>query len=81
MDKDLSAFPVPPSIVRGADESHAEPGMSLRDYFASQAMLGLLANGWCTEERDLNLQAGYLEIAMDAYMMADAMIKARSKRG
>jgi hypothetical protein len=81
MDKDLSAFPVPPSIVKGVDESHAEPGMSLRDYFAAQAMQGLLANGWCAEERDLNLQAGYLEVAMDAYMMADAMIKARSKRG
>jgi hypothetical protein len=53
--------------------------MTLRDYFATQAMQGLLANGWLAEERDINLQAGYHEIAVDAYMMAEAMLKARKR--
>jgi hypothetical protein len=49
------------------------------DYLATQAMQGLLANGWLAEERDINLQAGYHEIAVDAYMMAEAMLKARKR--
>ena len=60
-------------------DNEIKPEMTLRDCFASQAMQGLLANGWCAEERDINLQAGYYEIAVDAYMMAEAMLKARKR--
>ena len=60
-------------------DNEIKPEMTLRDYFATQAMQGLLANGWCAEERDINLQAGYQEIAVDAYMMAEAMLKARKR--
>ena len=51
-------------------------GMTLRDYFAGKAMQGMIsANG------DSN---GYLEyeeetVAANAYKLADAMLKARSK--
>ena len=51
-------------------------GMTLRDYFAAKAMQGMIsANG------DSN---GYLEyeeetVAANAYKLADAMLKARSK--
>ena len=46
-------------------------GMSLRDYFAGQALAGFLGN--CT--RDLSNEAA----AEDAYASADAMIVERDK--
>ena len=45
-------------------------GMSLRDYFAGQALTGLLAD----QKRDGSLTA----YADDAYAFADAMIAARN---
>jgi len=50
-----------------------ESGMSLRDYFAAKAMQGILAN----PRRDFLINA--TEITQQAYQVADAMIKARSK--
>ena len=44
-------------------------GMSLRDWFAGQALAGLLANTECHATPE-----GY---ASDAYMQADAMLKAK----
>lgn len=52
-------------------------GMTLRDYFAAKAMQGLLANGWCAEQREIAPNMGEREIALDAYRLADAMMKAR----
>ena len=52
--------------------THREEGMDLRDYFASDAMNGLIGK---------QLMIGYDEavIAKDAYKMADAMMKAREQ--
>jgi hypothetical protein len=47
-----------------------EHGMTLRDYFAAKAMLGLL-NSTRISQPDW--------IAKDAYEMADAMLKERGK--
>lgn len=50
-------------------------GMSLRDYFAAKAMQGMLSNPgmWdLLNERHAQL------VAKDAYIMADAMLKARN---
>ena len=55
------AFPCP-TISIGQHQ-----GMTLRDYFAAKAMEGLLAND--------NIDAQ--QIAKAAYIMADAMLKAR----
>jgi hypothetical protein len=54
--------------------------IDLRDYFAAQAMQGLLANGWCSSLRNDHYgeNAGNSIVAIDAYMMADAMLKARA---
>lgn len=48
-----------------------QEGMTLRDYFATAALQGLLAT-------DLNCAPQYVQaIADSAYVMADAMLKAR----
>lgn len=60
----MKAFPL--SNMTGLNQS----GMDLRDYFAAMAMIGELI-------RDKN--AGLLVVAEDAYMMADAMMKARGE--
>jgi len=49
---------------------------TMRDYFAVHAACGLLANGWCSERREYDLD-GYTEVALEAYVMADAMLQAR----
>lgn len=46
-------------------------GMTLRDYFAAQAMVGRLADG---TDRD------YASVAEEAYMYADAMLAAKDER-
>jgi hypothetical protein len=46
-----------------------EYGMTLRDWFASQALAGLLRDG--IDVFDINVTAN------DAYKMADAMLRAR----
>jgi hypothetical protein len=62
----------------GATETIHYNGMSLRDYFASKAMQGILTgvsvDGFALEP-EAPIQAG--PIARDAYRMADAMLKAR----
>ena len=58
-------FPIPTKYM-GTDF----PGMSLRDYFAGQALTGLLAD----QKRDGLVKA----YADDAYTFADAMIAARN---
>lgn len=54
-------------------------GMTLLDYFAAQAMQGLLAANWCADLRNDHYgeDAGNRSVAIDAYMMAHAMLKAR----
>lgn len=52
-------------------DSHNDPtrGMSLRDWFAGQALIGLVANAHPSED-----------VALRAYFYADAMIGARQNR-
>jgi hypothetical protein len=62
-----SAFP----CEGGSDSNlYPDPGMSLRDYFAGQALSGQLANRY----QD---QWSYQEHAKRAFDQADAMIAAR----
>jgi len=53
------------------------PNMSLRDYFAGQAMVGLLANG---QYRLKGKPLTYQNTAVAAYDLADAML-AESEKG
>ncbi len=50
-----------------------EPGMTLRDWFAGQALSGMMANSYYHE-------SGIVPIK-DCYHFADAMIAAREKGG
>ncbi len=49
---------------------YIEQGMTLRDYFAAKAMQAIVSREACTN-RESN------SIPSDAYMIADAMLKAR----
>jgi hypothetical protein len=57
------AFPCPQGVPSSLG------GMTLRDYFAAKAMQALLAAGINSEQ--------YEEDAIEAYAIADAMLKAR----
>ena len=65
------AFPCHPDTPPEYD------GMTLRDYFAAKAMQGLISSHWCEEARVLSPKLGAEELATDAYIMANAMLKAR----
>ena len=67
-----SAFP-----ISGSQYRHTE-GMTLRDYFAGQALAGNLEQG---VENDMHCGWWHdsSKIAQRAYAIADAMLKARSK--
>lgn len=76
-DADSPAFPhVPQGMSFTGEDGYTSyqhpghPGMSLRDYFAGQALIGLMANPET---------AHYLpeRIAHDAFTAADAMIDRR----
>ena len=52
-------------------------GMTLRDYFAAKALPPLIGN-FLSKDLDLTDPNGWMDgLAMDAYSMADAMMKAR----
>jgi len=53
-----------------------DPGMSLRDYFAAQALAGILAGGFADTVPHDDVGGGR-EAAAFAYQYADAMLKQR----
>jgi hypothetical protein len=65
------AFPI--AYKSGDDSLHIFYGMTLRDYFAGQAINGFVStNNWLNDSDPLN-------IAKRAYRIADAMIEARGQ--
>lgn len=66
-----SAFPVFDSRNAGQDYECADPGMTLRDYFAAKAMQALI---------ETNPSVDLETIAENSYMMADVMMKARGEQ-
>jgi hypothetical protein len=55
-----------------------DPGMSLRDYFAGQALAGILAGGFADTIPHDDVGGGS-DAAFYAYQYADAMIAERNK--
>jgi hypothetical protein len=73
---DIPAFPRPHS----GEKQYAQEGMTLRDYFAAQAMPALMTS-FLGKDLDLLDPHDWMDgLAMDAYSMADAMIKQRSEK-
>lgn len=74
MEKDTggTAFPLP----LGSETVEGQEGMTLRDYFAANAMQGILANPGQLD----NLNADAIKwVTNDSYRMADAMLRARGQ--
>lgn len=74
------AFPQPLCYSPEGEAWPAYPGMSLRDWFAGQALAGICANGhtpWSPNVADIE----DAEVARAAYDLADAMLGARVKGG
>lgn len=65
------AFPVP-----ATESNFFYEGMTMRDYFAAKAMQGMISNPSMWDL--INVNHAKL-IADDAYLLADAMLKARSE--
>lgn len=68
-----AAFPFAFRDAEGHPLEHRAIGMTLRDYFAGQALAGLLASNARYGGKTDNREA----LAADAYASADAMIAAR----
>ena len=68
-DKSGPAFPCEWDYINSNRE--AANGMSLRDYFAAKAMQGMLS--------DMGSQGTTAQYSSHAYLMADAMLKAREQ--
>ena len=71
----MKAFPYNreiPSDKEGYRAYASEDGMDLRDYFAAKVVHSFLTGAFM-EERDIEYKA----MAEEAYVMADAMMKAR----
>lgn len=70
------AFPVPLTDAQEAAWNEAKlpsaNGMTLRDYFAAEAMQALLVDAECGPN-------SVKDFAESAYIMADAMLKAREQ--
>ena len=59
----------PPAFPTGTGVTPYNPGMTLRDYFAAQAMQALIDNDGL-----------FSEIPTQAYALADAMLAARENK-
>ena len=69
------AFPA--SYYTDDGEWAKRDGMTLRDYFAAKAMPACYAE-YCTHANIQGFDEGWnMGVALDAYAMADAMLKAR----
>ncbi len=66
-DNGGTAFPMPPVMRHNGDLTKSSGGMTLRDWFAGQA----LSNKYAETETDPNKAAEW------AYQIADAMLEAR----
>lgn len=71
--------PGPDGGFQSGNERWTEPGMKLRDYFAAQALPGAVAREMGPQGRFQHFcEQALVEIAENAYAVADAMLKARS---
>jgi len=76
----MKAFPTEIASPPGYRRANYDEGMDLRDYFASDAMKGMLSAGtWFGGRTWESLRAMANDYATEAYVIADAMMKARDE--
>jgi len=78
-----SAFPVTASTGDPRDGVYCRDGMTLRDWFASQAMAAMLSNSYTGKkfhEHQFSREEQRTIIAVNSYDMADAMITQRTQQ-
>ena len=69
----------PTTEANWLNENSCTEGMTLRDYFASKA-LGLCYADYLNYAAENGVQEGWRDgVAKDAYLIADAMLKARGE--
>lgn len=73
IDDGGNAFPIP-----GLQNDESFNGMSLRDYFAGQALQGFLS-GLLADGQAKFGDSSRSEVAAQSYQMADAMLAARKE--
>ena len=71
----MKAFPTNVTKSTGGDNWQTDYGMDLRDYFAAQAMQGLIAGCYSGNNVGFTVEGNVFA----AYEYADAMMKARSE--
>jgi hypothetical protein len=73
-----AAFPIPDQrdTVTGEGLVQGERGLTIRDWFAGQALAGM-AGHWVETPRPVDCD----DYAKRAYRFADAMLKARAQQG
>lgn len=69
----------PPAFPTGTGVTPYNPGMTLRDYFAAQAMTGAQVWDAVINGKNAQFSAGTEKLAEVAYAVADAMLAAREK--
>ena len=72
MSDDCHAFPQGPD-----SNDSAAPGMTLRDYFAAHVLCGMMAYPGQEGRGSFHSNCTTDQAAKEAYIMADAMLKAR----
>ena len=79
-----SAFPMPNAFTADGQLIRAgEWGMALRDYFAAKALPAVYSDAILEADKGSGLfsdENWRMGIALGAYMMADAMLKAREMK-
>lgn len=73
------AFPSTPAIAPSGDVYQPWPGMTMRDYFAAQALAGFCSNSDVLMSLTVNGGINHYRLAEGAYLTADAMIRERAK--
>jgi hypothetical protein len=78
-DADLAAFPYPAVVSQGEQHWPGHNGMTMREWYAGQALAGLIAN---SDLADLMKSTGLAteKAAEVCFALADAMIAESAKR-
>ena len=82
MSKINDGGPAFPRVGEGfGNPEHDAPGMSLRDWFAGQALVGMLSHPGCEVMGSYHNNCDEKGVASVAYAYADAMLAEREKGG